>query len=94
MNYHTNSSTLRTSPKKTFTDGSPSFALNEGVVGEKAEQEGDVGLRGSSVHSHPSFEGSFTLTPRIRNSTSARSILRRATSYVVPLTVHLTSKLS
>lgn len=76
---------------------SPCLAADKDVMGEETEEERNVGLRNQvnirlfDIHIHICIR---TLTPRIRNSTRARSIFRRATSYVVPVTVHFTSKLS
>ena len=85
-----------TSIGKANTHGSPGLATNEDIVRQQTEQEGDVGLQMGThkfrfVHRQIKL---LTFTPRIRNSTRARSIFLLATSYVMPLTVHLTRRLS
>lgn len=72
----------------------PGLAANENIVCQEPKQEGNVRLMRQDQYSEERSVSLQTLTPRIRNSTSARSIFLRATSYVVPLTDTLTRRLS
>ena len=59
----------------------PGLSADEDVMGEQSEKEGNIGLQNKLVLCGITIILRFrTFTPRIRNSTRARSIFRRATS--------------
>lgn len=80
MNCKDNNSEATFRPQINVTDRGPCLSTDEDVVGQKTEQERNIGLENVSWNIPETNNASSTLTPRIRNSTNARNIFLRATS--------------